>query len=174
MDRELIVITLLLVTIGAVLAPLFHRLLFPKSTLPVSTDWIYEIPADTYLSMNGLLNEWHAPQPGFDWKMRWSYRAERRRAFRVHLQRLIRDYNRASTALRLLMTQSDHDRPDLAALLMKQRIMFLVGLAGVEWRLALHTCGVDRTMEMRDLVHAIDALGRELRRMVPAGQHAPA
>ena len=65
------------------------------------------------------------------------------------------------------MLQSRRDRPDLAATLMRQQLLFACGVLTVQFRLVLYRfgfCGVDVT----DLVRIFDSMRLELRSLVPS------
>ncbi|HZT29760.1 MAG TPA: hypothetical protein VFA33_07755 [Bryobacteraceae bacterium] len=179
MSHNLLLVSLLLVgTLGPAAVLLFRKLLSPQRSLPTSTDWIQELSAERYRPMGRLLEsedyEFLASQPGYTRAMANRLRRERRKAFRGYLRCLTRDFNRVCLAIQLLMMDSAHDRADLAAVLVKQRAMFRLGLVAVEFRLALHACGWDRMVDVRDLVGALDVLGSELRQLVPAAPQAVA
>jgi hypothetical protein len=94
-------------------------------------------------------------------------RSERRKVFRGYLACLSRDFSLVGAALRLMMMYSAQDRPDLAGILYKQQALFAFGMLAVQWRLALHTCGLG-TVDVRGLVGAMESMRLELRQMVPA------
>ena len=53
------------------------------------------------------------------------------------------------------------DRPDLARLLLRQRVTFTIGLMAVEFRLAVNALGLGR-MKVGDLLLVLDTLEGEL------------
>ena len=108
-----------------------------------------------------------ASQPGCDRKMLRSMRFERRKLFRGYLACLSEDFSRVSAALRLIMTHSAQDRPDLAGIVYKQQALFIVGMLGVQWRLVLHTLNIG-TVDVSALVRAMEFMRLELRQMIPA------
>ena len=156
---------------------LFRRLVAGPKTLPVSVDWISELSATRYRPMERLLSEedyrYLASQPGCNPKALRALRSERRRLFRGYLACLRRDFGQVSAALRLMVTYSSIERPELAALLYKQQMVFAVGMVAVEWRLCLHACGLG-TVDVRDLVKAVECMHLELRQMIPARAAAAA
>jgi len=157
--------------VGAVLAFLFRRLIAGPKTLPVSVDWINDVSITRYRPMERLLSEedyrFLASQPGFDKRMLRRIRSERRKVFRGYLACLNRDFSLVGAALRLMMTYSAQDRPDLAGILYKQQALFAFGTLAVEWRLVLHACGLG-TVDVRGLVRAMEFMRLELRQMIPA------
>jgi hypothetical protein len=151
---------------------LFRRLVAGPKTLPVSVDWISELSASRYRPMERLLSEddyrYVAGQPGCDRQQLRALRSERRRMFRGYLACLKRDFGQISAALRLMLTYSSVDRPDLATLLYKQQALFAYGMVAVEWRLFLHACGIG-SVDVRDLLKAVESMHLELRQMIPVG-----
>jgi hypothetical protein len=84
-------------------------------------------------------------------------RAERRLLFRGYLRCLTRDYGRLLEGIRLVMVQSQVDRPDLARALARNRVLFAVALCRIEFRLALHWAGVGK-VDISGVVEAFDRL----------------
>ena len=171
-NSDLLGISLLLGALGLALIPLLHKLFSPnRLRLPVSIDWIENISAGSYRPMQRLLAgddfAFLLSHPGQTRRAVQQLRRERRKIFRGYLRCLRRDFNLICTGLQVLMMQSTYDRPDLAGLLISQKIRFQVNLMLVELHLLLHACGCNNLMDVRDLVTALDVLGRELRQMVP-------
>lgn len=138
--------------------------------LPVTAEWIDELSIERYRPMMRLLSsedlEFLRSQPGFDPRMAAKLRLQRCQIFRGYLRCLNVDFKRVCTALKVLMLQSRHDRPDLAAALVRQQVMFAFGTIMVQSRLFLYrwgVCGVDVT----SLVKIFEAMRLELRRLVP-------
>jgi hypothetical protein len=143
MDLILSVIGLSCLAVGVAIALLLRRLIVGPKTLPVSVDWINDLSAIRYRPMERLLSaedeRFLARQPGCNRKMVRRMRSERRKLFRNYLACLSTDFGRVSAALRLIMTHAAQDRPDLAGILYKQQVLFIIGLLNVQWRLVLHT-----------------------------------
>jgi hypothetical protein len=177
MDLVLVLAVLICLAVGTALFLLLRQMLAGSKTLPVSVDWIAELSALRYRPMERLLSgedyRFLASQPGCDRQMIRSIRSERRRLFRGYLACLSQDFNRVVAALRLLMTYSAHDRPDLAKILYKQQALFAAGMLSVQWRLALHAVGLG-TVDVTGLVHAMECMRLELSQLVPAGDTAAA
>src|SRR5215475_12636455 len=89
--------------------------------LPVTAEWIDELSVQRYLPMLRLLEsgdvEFIRAQPGYSRRMEWRLRAQRCQIFRGYLRCLNLDFRRICMALKLLMVQSQQDRPDLASVL---------------------------------------------------------
>ena len=177
MNQTLLIASCLLgVTIVPALVLLFRSLLSSGRSLPSSIEWIQEVCASRYRPMERLLGtedlDFLASQPGYTRQMARRLRSERRKAFRGYLRCMRRDFDHVCLALQLLMANSTIDRPDLASVLVKQKATFHMAMLAVEFRLALHACGIDRMVDVRDLVGALDALGGELRQLVPVATAA--
>ena len=71
------------------------------------------------------------------------------------------------------MLQSKRDRPDLAAVLVRQQTLFAFGMATVEARLFLYRWGLC-TVDVRALVKTFDVMRLELGNLVPATMGAAA
>ena len=70
-------------------------------------------------------------------------RAARRRIFRVYLSDLSRDFYRLHGAAKLMLLQAREDQPDLAAILLRQRVVFAFAMLAVEYRLLLYAVGLN-------------------------------
>lgn len=94
--------------------------------------------------------------------MRRKLRAQRCDTFREYLRYLTGDYGKLLAGVRLVMSQSSVDRPDLAKALLKNQVLFAVALCRVDLRLRLYTLGIGRTealnLDVRGLVDALDVL----------------
>jgi hypothetical protein len=171
MDLILGLAAFVCLAVGVVLVFLFRRLIAGPKSLPVSVDWINDLSIARYRPMERLLSEedfrFLASQPGFDTKMLRQMRSERRKVFRGYLACLSRDFSLVGAALRLMMMYSAQDRPDLAGILYKQQALFALGMLTVQWRLALHTCGLG-TVDVSGLVRGMEFMRQELRHMIPA------
>jgi len=156
---------------GAVLIYLFWRLVNGPKSLPVSVDWISDLSPARYRPMERLLSgedyRFLASQPGFDRKMLRRVASQRRKIFRAYLASLRNEFNQVAAALRLIMTYSAQDRPDLAGILYRQQLLFALGMLAVEGRLVLHACGLG-TVDVRGLVGTMENIRLELCQMIPA------
>jgi hypothetical protein len=100
-------------------------------------------------------------------------RRERRRIYRLCLRSLAADFNRILQMLKLALVQSSNDRPDLAAELVRQKLMFYRNLFIAETAVMLHVCGVDR-MPAMDLLAPLAALQDAMRQLAPSAALAGA
>jgi len=148
-----------------------RKLAFQSTSLPVTAEWIDELSIDRYRPMMRLLDggdvAFLRTQPGFTPRMATKLRQQRCQIFRGYLRCLNSDFTRVCSAIKLVMLQSKHDRPDLASALLRQQAMFAAGMAVVYFRLFLYrwgVCGVD----VARLVNIFDGMRLELRTLVPS------
>jgi hypothetical protein len=168
------VIAISIVTFLALAVALFllvRKVAFNGSSLPLTAEWIDELSIERYRPMMRLLDggdlEFLRSQPGFTPRMASKLRVQRCQIFRGYLRCLNGDFSRVCAAIKVLMLQSQHDRPDLAGVLVQHQVMFACGMAMVYSRLFLYRwgmCGVDVT----SLVKTFDLMRLELRSLVPA------
>jgi hypothetical protein len=106
-------------------------------------------------------------QPGFTWRMANRLRAQRCQLFRSYLCSLDQEFQQVSTALRLILVHSSHDRPELAAALIRQRFSFHMHMAAVRLRLFLfrwNLCHVDAA----GVIGIFDSVRLQLQGLIPA------
>ena len=70
-------------------------------------------------------------------------------------------------ALKIVMVQSEQDRPDLASVLMHQQVLFATGLLDIQFRLFLYRWGIC-SVDVAGLVRIFDGMRVELCNMVPS------
>jgi hypothetical protein len=162
----------LVIGTGATLAIVLRRLSSKGRTLPVTAEWIDELSVDRYRPMLRILDEcdmqFLKSQPGFNSRMVSRLRTQRSHIFRGYLKCLDADFQRTCSALKVLMMQSHHDRPDLASTLVMAQFNFACGVVVVHLRLALYRLGL-ATVDVRGLMQQFDGMRGELRTLVPAG-----
>lgn len=156
---------------------LIRKSAFSGCNLPVTAEWIDELSIERYRPMMRLLDggdlDFLRSQPGFTPKMASKLRAQRCQIFRGYLRCLNLDFGRVCSAIKLVMLQSKHDRPDLASALLRNQLIFATGSLVVQGRLCLYRwglCGVDVT----SIVKTFDLMRIELRTLVPASVMAAA
>jgi hypothetical protein len=165
-------IMILLSLLGAAgMCWLVRRVASPKATLPVTAGWINALSIERYRPMARLLNsedlEFLRLQPGFTPRMATRLRIQRCQIFRGYLRCLNNDFAKVCMAIKILLLQSRYDRPDLAAILVRQQVLFAVGMVAVHFRLFLYRwgwCGADVT----GLVQIFDSMRLELQTLVPS------
>jgi hypothetical protein len=140
-------------------------------SLPVTAGWIDELSTDRYRPMMRLLDssdiQFLRSQAGFNPKMESRLRVQRCQIFRGYLRCLNMDFKRVCAALKLVLVQSEQDRPDLSAVLIHHQVMFASGLVSAYFRLFLYRWGIG-TVDASSLVKIFDVLRIELRTLVPA------
>jgi hypothetical protein len=148
-----------------------RRIGFAGSDLPVTAEWIDELSIERYRPMARLLDgsdmEFLRSQPGFTPKILSKLRSQRCQIFRGYLRCLQGDFGRVCSAIKLVMLQSKHDRPDLAAALIRHQLMFATGMITAHCRLTLYSWGLGR-VEVSGLVKSFDKMRLELRTLIPA------
>src|ERR1700674_2401316 len=121
---------------------LLRRLGPADRSLPVTAGWIDELSTDRYLPMMRLLDSndiaFLRSQAGYTRKMESKLRAQRCQVFRGYLRCLDKDFKQVCAALKLVLVQSQHDRPDLSAVLIHHQVMFASGVMAVHFRLFLY------------------------------------
>jgi hypothetical protein len=148
------------------------RRLAPRSTtLPVTLEWIDDLSLDRYRPMLRLLDEDDLAvltgHPGFGRARAGRIRADRCAIFRDYLRSMSLDFGRICKAIEILLVQSQHDRPDLAVLVLKQKACFTLAVMEVHVRLVMFRYGWG-TVNVASLMGVFDGLRFELRSMVPA------
>ena len=158
-------------TLILTLLVLIRRIGFAGRDLPVTAEWIDELSIERYRPMARLLLssdiEFLRSQPACSSKTVRHFRRQRCQIFRAYLRCLQNDFARVCCALKLILLQSQEDRPELATLLLRHQINFACGMLLVYCRLALYSwgiCGVD----VARLVKSFDSMRLELRSLLPA------
>lgn len=148
---------------------LFRRLAVPGVDIAATLEWARDLSVSRYKPMERLLDEndygFLACQPGYSRQLAARLRRERRKIFRAYLRSMSRDFGRICTAVQMLMVQSQEDRPDLAAILIRQRAFFALALMAVHVRLVLHSCGWG-TVDVSGLVGSLEAMRMQIRQML--------
>src|SRR3954470_7685319 len=93
-------------------------------SLPVTAEWISDLSTERYKPMLRLLDsadiQFLRSQPGYTRNMESKLRMQRCQVFKSYLKCLNTDFQRVATALKIVMAQSESDRPDLAGVLIHQ------------------------------------------------------
>src|ERR1017187_4152004 len=163
----MIILVALILGIGA----LVRMLGSTDRSLPVTAEWIDDLSTDRYRPMMRRQYsrdiEFLRAQAGFTPKMEAKMRAQHCQIYRGYLRCLDMDFQRVCTALKLVLVQSEQDRPDLSSVLLHNQILFATGLLAVHFRLILYGWGIC-TVDADRLVRIFDGVGFELRHRVPA------
>lgn len=164
----------LLIAVAFIL--LFRKLASRPGQAEPNLDWWKNFSLEKYRPMERLFLEedfaFLSSQPGFTPQLARRLRSERRKIFRRYLRSLSRDFNRLYATIKLLLLHSAQDRPDLALLLFKQRLLFHYALAAVHCRLVLQTLGLG-TVDARGLVSALGAMRDQLQALIPQAALEP-
>jgi len=163
-------VTIVLAVVVAMVVVL-RKISVSGQRLPVTAEWIDELSAERYRPMLRLLDgqdlQFLQAQPGFTPKMAEKLRAQRCQVFRGYLRCLCSDFSRICAAIKMLMLHSRRDRPDLAAALVRNQMLFAFGILVVQCRLVLFQAGLC-TVDANSLVRLFDGMRLELRTLVPA------
>jgi hypothetical protein len=163
----MIILVALILGIGA----LVRMLSSTDRSLPVTAEWIDDLSTDRYRPMMRLLDsgdiEFLRSQAGFTPKLESKMRAQRCQIFRGYLRCLNMDFQRVCTALKLVLVQSQQDRPELSSVLLHNQFLFATGLLAVHFRLILYRWGIC-TVDADALMRIFDGMAFELRHLVPA------
>jgi hypothetical protein len=170
----ILVVAISIVTVSALVLALVMVMRSLGSTgqyLPVTAKWIDELSVERYKPMMHLFDagdfEALRSQPGYSPRMAAKLRAERCVIFRGYLCGLNMDFKRVCMALKIVMVQSEQDRPDLAAALIHHQIMFTCGMIMIYARLFLFRWA-NCTVDVTSMVQIFDVMRLELRTLVPA------
>jgi len=135
------------------------------------------LPPEKYRVMERLLHEsdfrFLAAQPGFSPQMGRRFRTQRRRIFRSYLRNLRKDFGVMSLAVQDLIVHSGEDRGDLATALMRQRLVFMLGMLAIEVRLVLHAVGWG-AVDVGDMIESFQAMQAQIRLLLVPAEGAPA
>jgi hypothetical protein len=171
MISALTIFMIILVALILATAALVRMLGSTDRSLPVTAEWIDDLSADRYRPMMRLLDsrdiEFLRSQAGFTPKMESRMRAQRCQIYRGYLQCLNMDFQRVCTALKLVLVQSEQDRPDLSSILLHNQILFATGLLAVHFRLMLYGWGIC-TVDADGLMRIFDGMAFELQHRVPS------
>ena len=149
-----------LCTLAAFVA-VFFKMMTAGRVQAVDSEWLGGFSVARYRPMARLLSEddlrFLASQRGFEPGLGRKLRADRRRIFRMYLRNLSRDFQRLHLAAKLMVLYSPQDRPELAGLLMRQRLVFARAMLAVNARLLLHATGIG-VMDVRGLLEALEGM----------------
>ena len=169
----MLVSSLILASVGlfALVWWLHHLLARPERVLPITAEWLNQLSVDRYRPMLRLLDEEDfrilRAQPGCTPEMAEKVRGQRYRIFQGYLRSLESDFQKVSSALRMLISHAPEDRPDLAGVLLRTEILFACGMWMVRVRLRLYGWGVG-SVNVAPLVQLFNRLRVEVSALVPA------
>jgi hypothetical protein len=164
-----------LIAVAVVLHAVWRRMVSPDISLPATAEWIEELSPERYRPMMHLFDpedlEFLRSQPGFTPQMASRLRAQRCQIFRGYLRTLDEDFQRVAAAMKLILTFSSHDRPDLASILLRQQVKFRFAMTAVQVRLFLYRWDF-APVDVTALLGIFDSMRLELQSLVPAAASA--
>ena len=157
--------------IGAVTVALaVRKAASPKMAHPLTAEWVEELSVERYRPMLRLLDHGDVRvierQPGVAPETVAQFRRERSRIFREYLRRLHGDFASVCLALKVVMLQSEIDRPDLASTLVRAQVRFSVGIVSAQVHLVLYELGIGN-VDVRNLLALFDHMRLELQSLTP-------
>lgn len=157
-------VMLILIVVGLVALHFSTRL----RRLTAMSNQGMQIPsAGRYKPMLRLLSSDDAHLVGSNELMAKNFRRQRVEIFRGYLRCLTKDYGRLLAGIRAAMVQSNVDRPDLAAALFKNEILFTLAICRIEYRLWLHSAGFG-TVDVSGVVGAMETLRAQAAVLTPS------
>jgi hypothetical protein len=171
MNLPIIISLLTALALVSVLAFLLRKVASGNNGLPLTSEWIDDLSLDRYRPMMQMLDgrdiEFLCSQPGYTPDIAKKLRSQRTRIFRSYLSSLEADFGRVCSAIKVVMLQSDCDRPELAEGLLRQQVTFAFAMLSVRAHLFLYSMGLSG-VKVSNLVKIFDSMRVELLTMVPA------
>lgn len=156
----------------AVAFVLILRSLLAPRVPAVSPEWLRRFDISRYRPMERLLSEddysFLASQRGYEPSLASNLRAQRRKILKAYLRLVKADFDRLHHVARLLVIYSEQDRPELAGLLVRQRIRFVKSFTLVQLRLAIPFLMPIRTSDLRMLIESLEWMRAQVPSVVPA------
>jgi hypothetical protein len=150
---------------------LLRKLASGSNGLPLTSEWIDDLSLNRYRPMLRMLDgrdiEFLRSQPGYTPDIAKKLRSQRTQIFGSYLRSLETDFGRVCSAIKVVMVQSECDRPDLAQALLRQQVTFACAMFSVRAHLFLYSMGVSG-VEVSKLVRIFDSMRVELLTMAPA------
>jgi hypothetical protein len=166
----LIVVAVLSILVLVLAVLLVRQIGSGSESLPVTTEWLGDLSDDRYRPMLRLLDEadfrFLRTQKGFTPAMERKLRCHRVDVFRGYLRTLESDFKRVCLGLKIMMVQSDRDRPDLASELIHRQLTFACAMLHVQFRVYLFRWGL-ATVDATELIRMFDGMRLELKTLVP-------
>ena len=94
-------------------------------------------------------------------------RSQRRKLYRLYLHSLRLEFERIHQTLKMCLVSSRVDRPEVAALLMKQKVAFYQNILRAELRLTLHALGFEE-MPQIDFLAPLEIIRAQLQSLTSA------
>jgi len=180
MNLFLIAALVAVVPIGVAIVLLYRTLSSQRNVDLSAADGALVLAPGKYRPMARLLKaddfQFLASQPGYSAELGSRFRADRRRIFRAYLASLKKDFTRVSLTFQTLIIHSAEDRGDLAAGLVRQRMLFAFAMLAIEGRLMLHAAGVNSlTVDVSGMVETLETMQAQMSMLLtPQGAMAGA
>src|ERR1017187_8696340 len=113
--------------------------------ISVTAEWLDQLSIETSDLLRLLGEEDHQvfhTQPGFTPKSATKHHIQRCQLLQEHLPRLKDDFRLICLAVKVIMVQSERDRPDLARMLVRNQITFAYRMMTVRFQLACGRLGL--------------------------------
>ena len=146
MAPETVIIAAAVVCTGLVLAMVkLTRHFAAPQPISVTAEWIDELSVDA-TNLLRLLDEerfqFLRTQPDFTPKIAAKLRIQRCQLFHERLRHLKNDFKLICMALKVIIVESKHDRPDLAWALVRNQTTFASGIMMVRFQLVRYRYGL--------------------------------
>lgn len=132
----------------------------------VSVEWLTKFRPERYRPLERLLSDsdfrFIEGQPGYDPRIARRLRRRRIEVFRRYLKQMERDFRRLHAIGRMMVVYSSQDRPDLAAVLFRQSLLFRYALLRVHVSLLLYSLGFN-TVDVSGLIRGFERLSETVR-----------
>ena len=112
--------------------------------ISVTAEWLdrLSIDAANLLRLVGEEDFQFRTQPDFTPKMATKLRIQRCQLFHERLRHLKNDFKLICRALKVIIVESEHDRPDLAWVLVRNEMTFAYGMLMVRFQLVRYRYGL--------------------------------
>ena len=146
MAPEAVIIAASVVCIGLVLVMVrLTRHFAAPQPISVTAEWIDELSIDATHLLRLLDEErfqFFRTEPDFTPKMATKLRIQRCQLFHERLRHLDNDFKLVCMALKVIIVESKHDRPDLAWALVRNQTTFVCGMMMVRLQLERYRYGL--------------------------------
>jgi|SRR5271170_1040069 len=168
------VLSIAVVLLVAAFTFLFYRLASRFDRESNAAEWLDEFSLASYAPMRRLLDqrdiEFLKKQPGYHPALAKSLRRERRKALIGYLELMIADFNQLLHIGRLMLINSNIDRPEFARTLWRQQIRFYASVCSIRCKLALSPLGL--RVERLELLDSLASMFQQVKEI--ASQDSPA
>jgi hypothetical protein len=135
------------VLIATAFGVLFSKLVSRDRVAPPSEDLDTICSPDRYQAIEQLAAAENHKTFFKDRNLESQLRKKRVAVLRSYLHQLSADFHQVTKAVQLMLVQSQVDRPDLARIVLKQRLVFFYAMMSMEVRLTMYGFGLNRIDE---------------------------